>query len=281
MTTRDLREVPEWRAFQRELALVRHLIGSGVTALGRANYAEGLGEYYTAFFGLSVGLERLLKLALVVDFALSNDGQMPGQDAVRKFGYRLLDLMNTVEKLASTREVRLCFQRPISEISRKIIACLDSFADARRGRYANFVEVGDPSLGFGSEPIGKWWTEVGEAILNQEYYDKRIELVTQSNARQAHRSLSEITDVYHIDECGKAISDVRSASIRTGQTEVVQKFGRYHTLTVVRWLVDLFSGLARLACNQNIDALFGAWEHLDCFVVNDKFLLSRKIWRLQ
>ena len=58
-------EVPEWHAIEREAALVRHLVGSGATALGRANYADNIGEYYTAFFGLSVGVERLAKLILV------------------------------------------------------------------------------------------------------------------------------------------------------------------------------------------------------------------------
>jgi hypothetical protein len=50
-------DAPEWHALKREAALVRHLLGSGVTSLGRANYADNMGEYYTALFGLSVGLE--------------------------------------------------------------------------------------------------------------------------------------------------------------------------------------------------------------------------------
>jgi hypothetical protein len=69
----------ERRALLREAALVRHLLGSGVTALGRADYATGLGEYYSAFFGLSIGLERLAKLVLVADYAISNHSQMPPQ----------------------------------------------------------------------------------------------------------------------------------------------------------------------------------------------------------
>jgi len=52
-------DIPEWHALGREAALVRHLVGSGATVLGKANYADQMGEYYTAFFGLSVGLERL------------------------------------------------------------------------------------------------------------------------------------------------------------------------------------------------------------------------------
>ena len=71
------REIPEWHAISRECALVRHLIGSGVTALGQANYADKRGEYYTAFFGLSVGLERLAKLILVADYAITKAAECP------------------------------------------------------------------------------------------------------------------------------------------------------------------------------------------------------------
>jgi hypothetical protein len=70
-------DIPKWHALGREAALVRHLVGSGASALGKANYADQMGEYYTAFFGLSIGLERLSKLILVADFAITNDGKMP------------------------------------------------------------------------------------------------------------------------------------------------------------------------------------------------------------
>jgi hypothetical protein len=80
---RDPWDIPEGHALRREAALVRHLLGSGATALGRANYANKMGEYYTAFFGLSIGLEHLAKLILVTDLVISHDGRMPEQKVVR------------------------------------------------------------------------------------------------------------------------------------------------------------------------------------------------------
>ena len=71
---RNPQDVPEWHSLQREAALVRHLVGSGVTSLGKASYGNKIGEYYTAFFGLSTGLERLAKLILVVDHVIINNG---------------------------------------------------------------------------------------------------------------------------------------------------------------------------------------------------------------
>ena len=84
--------MPEWHAIRREASLVSQLIGSGATALGRAGYADGFGEYYTAFFGLSIGIERLAKLILIADYAIEHGGALPGQEAVRKFGHKVAAL---------------------------------------------------------------------------------------------------------------------------------------------------------------------------------------------
>jgi hypothetical protein len=231
ITKGDPRDVPEWHALQRGAALVRHLIGSGLTALGKANYADMIGQYYTAFFGLSVGLERLTKLILVIDYVLSNNGQMPKQKVVSKFGHKLLDLMNAVEGIVPKHELALAFQRPRTVTSAKVIGCLDSFADASRGRYANFVTVGDPSLGSVSEPIGKWWVEVGESILQEHYYGKQAQIVVEAKARQVNALSSDIAAVFHTDERGNTINDIYSASVRSGQTELIQQFGRYISYT--------------------------------------------------
>jgi hypothetical protein len=175
-------DIPEWHSIRREAALVRHLIGAGVTALGRANYADKIGEYYTAFFGLSVGLERLAKLILVADHAIANHGQMPEEQVVRRFGHKLANLMNAVDTVVTKRGIKLSYERPSTAISSKIVECLDAFADASRGRYANFAALGNPNLGK-EEPIRKWWGEVAEAILKEFYYGQPIQLQVEGRAR--------------------------------------------------------------------------------------------------
>jgi hypothetical protein len=80
--------------------------------LGRASYADKFGEYYTAFFGLSVGLERLCKLALVADHAISHNGQMPDERVVRRFGHKLVDLMDAVAGVAHERKLTLKYLVP-------------------------------------------------------------------------------------------------------------------------------------------------------------------------
>ena len=274
-------EIPEWHALGREASLVRHLLGSGATALGKANYADQIGEYYVAFFGLSVGLERLAKLILVADYAISNNGSMPEEKVVRKFGHRLLELGDAVNAVSASRNLDLNYPRPTSSISNKILECLDAFADARRGRYANFASLDDPNL-TSEEPIGKWWDTVAEEILQHHYYGKKAQKRIEANAETIDSIMSPFSKVLFINESGRTMQDIESASIRTGQTEIVQKYGRYYALTVVRWLSDVLSEIGSLACYQHgIGGFFGINEYFSSFRVDDSFLKNRKVWPLK
>jgi hypothetical protein len=259
---------------------VRQLIGSGVTALGKANYADKLGEYYSAFFGLSVGLERLCKLILVADYAIMNNGRMPPEAIVRSYGHKLVDLLNVADSVASKLSLKRRYPRQKTKIGNKIIECLDAFADASRGRYANFAALGDPNLGQ-SEPIRKWWGDVAELILKEYYYNKPVQIRVEGRANIVDVLMSPVSSVLHINEAGEVMDDVRTSSIRSGQANLVQRHSRYYVLVEVRWLSDVFSELSEIACYQyNVGAFFGVNEYFQTYTVDDQFLKTRKNWPL-
>ena len=153
---------PAWHSIGREASLVQQLIGTGATAIGRANYADKIGDYYVAFFGLSVGIERLAKLILICGHAINNQGQMPAEGLVRKFGHKIPILIHAVDKVASQQNLQPKYQKPNHLICLEIIGSLSRFADAGTGRYANFAALSNPHLGQ-NEPIRDWWTNVCEA----------------------------------------------------------------------------------------------------------------------
>ncbi|WP_457134448.1 hypothetical protein [Mycobacteroides abscessus] len=274
-------EIPEWRALGREAALVRQLVGSGATALGRANYADLTGEYYTAFFGLSIGLERLCKLILVTDYAITHQGILPNQKLVRSYGHKLAMLCEKVEDIADNHQLEIRYPRPKSEITSSILTCLDEFADAGRGRYANFTELGNPNLSQ-DEPIANWWNDVAEAILTKHYYGKRVQKTVESQAAFAHKMMAPHSSILFINETNDVMTTPLAASTRTGQAELVQRYGRYYALTVARWLADVFCELTKMATyKRDIHAFSGVWEHLWDYAVPDDFLKTRKVWPLK
>ena len=178
---RDPQAIPQWHAMRREAALVRNLIGSGVTSLGKASYGDKIGEYYAAFFGLSIGLERLAKLCIVVDYAIAHNGQTPTK--LSRFGHNLVKLLNYVDNSTAKYSLKLDYSRPTSRVSNAIVRCLDAFADAGRGRYANFAALGDPNLRH-EEPISKWWSQVAELILVEHYYGRPVQRKVEARGQK-------------------------------------------------------------------------------------------------
>jgi hypothetical protein len=162
----------------------------------------------------------------------------------------------------------------------KVTNLREQCPDAGRGRYANFSALGDPNL-TQEEPIRKWWDEVAELILKEHYYGKQVQNSVEARAKVFDTIMSPFTMVRHISETGEELFDVQSSSIRTGQTDVVQRYGRYYALTEIRWLVALFSDLSRSASHRHgIDAFFGVEEYFFTYTVDDSFLKTRKIWPL-
>lgn len=281
MSRPDPFTVPEWKALNREASLVSQIIGSGATALGRASYGKGFGEYYTAFFGLSIGIERLAKLILVADYAMENGGALPGQAVVRKYGHKLKDLISKVDQIAVKNAISVPYIGPTHPICAAVINCLDAFSDASKGRYANFEAIGNPAFNLADEPVNKWWNEVVEPILDKHYRGKKVETEVKDRATIIDAIIGHATMVLFTDESGNMMTDVTTASERTGQTKWAQKYGRFYTLSVVRWLSHVFYELTHDAGYiGGIDSLFGHYEFFQTYKVDDNFLLTRKVWPL-
>jgi hypothetical protein len=277
----DPLSLPEWQALHREASLVSQIIGSGITALGKASYGSGLGEYYTAFFGLSIGVERLAKLILVADYAIENGGNLPNQAIVKNYGHGLVTLVERVEDISKKRGLSEENPRPKNPICKAVVECLDNFANASKGRYANFEEIGNPSFDRSHEPVNKWWTEVVEPILDKHYRGKAAEKGVKERAKAIDEMLGNRALVLHTSETGDLMQSVAVASERTGQTKSAQKYGRYYTLLVVRWMAEVFSEMTSAAgYKPSLECLFGHHKFFQTYTVEDSFLLTRKVWPL-
>ena len=281
MSRSDPLTIPEWKALHREAALVSQIIGSGATALGRASYGSGFGEYYTAFFGLSIGMERLAKLILVADYVIENVGVFPDQAVVRRYGHRLKELIEQAGKIAEKRSIAVPYTGPKHDICAAVIRCLDAFSDAAKGRYANFEAIGNPSFDPANEPVNKWWTEVVEPVLDAHYRNRRAEGEVKQRAAIINAMIGDVTSVLHTNETGEIMSDVAVASERAGQTKWAQKYGRFYTLSVVRWLAHIFDEMTHTnGYKPGLESLFGHYEFFTTYIVDDDFLLTRKVWPL-
>ncbi|MWV17580.1 hypothetical protein F3I16_16175 [Pseudomonas sp. L-22-4S-12] len=157
---RDLRFSRTFSLLQQEGHLARTSLLSGIDLLLKANLDEkNIGKFYAAFFQLTIGMERILKLVITTNYLLENSYTPPSDKLLRKYGHhikeayiRALDIHNkwAVEKLSP----------PLSgSIDDLILDFLQEFAG--HARYYNLSELSNSTPDPG--PLGKWYSICCEA----------------------------------------------------------------------------------------------------------------------
>jgi hypothetical protein len=259
--------------------LTRQLLCSGLVSIGRADYADKMGEYFSSFFSLSIGLERLAKLIICFD-EQQKTGSFPNRKELKGFGHKVAELLGHVEVVAGARQAATEYTGHSHSISKAIISQLDSFADAGRGRYANFDIMRQPDNAE-HEPLSAWMAAVGEPILNSHCRGTRDEDTARLNADLMEGLLGDVTHVRHTSENGTPLSTISAASFRTAENEVMQTYGRLYSFYVIRWLSDIFHQLTSTrGYEEGGELWFGHYEHCSTFLVSDSDAKRRKTWPL-
>jgi hypothetical protein len=269
---------PQWHALGREAELAAEQLATGVTTLGRANHAYK-GIYAQAFFSLSTGLERLAKLVLVADHAITTKGQWLTDSALRKRSHNIAALCDACVPIALKYVKDKEFgERPHDEVHDAIVGTLSAFAQHTRYYNLTFLSQGH-SLGV-VEPIEAWWDRVGSLILKRHYSDKQ-RADDENEAELMNALRSEHAMVLHHDEAGNQMRSIAELMKRGGATRIVQKYGRLYAMQVIRWLAVLMTELAHQATyTHKLEAFFGLDEPFEIFRLPDDFYLKRKRWTI-
>lgn len=267
----------QWQAVQHEAQLAAVQAAHGVTVLGRANHAQP-GLYTQAFFGLSIGLERMGKLVFLVDHAIRSGGAFPTDQDLRKIGHDLVSLLAKCEAIgASLSQHRDYMARPSDAIHQGIEDVLSLFAT--KLRYYNLNHLAGAAQGQ-QDPVVLWWEKVATPIYNRHYSQRQREK-DAADAVDVENMLGDMSFVLHSTEAGEPIRDVHTHFSHSRVTRVVQKYGRLYTLQIVRWLASILFDLShRGAYEQRIQALLGLEEPFTIFLNADKYLRDRRTWSI-
>jgi|HubBroStandDraft_1064217.scaffolds.fasta_scaffold289249_1 hypothetical protein len=137
---------------QQEGYLIRTSLAQGLTLLRSADLGEK-GHYYGAFFGLSIGLERLLKVIIILDHMAGHDLVPPGRAALRKYGHDVVNLLSSAQSIASVTPGQRLNAIVPGTIEFEIVRHLGEFAESC-GRYANLDALASGRSQ--SEPLADW-----------------------------------------------------------------------------------------------------------------------------
>lgn len=61
------------------------------------------GFYYSAFFELSIGFERLMKLIIIIDYMADNKLKLPEPQSIEHFGHKLNELLDATKGVSQRR----------------------------------------------------------------------------------------------------------------------------------------------------------------------------------
>jgi len=235
----------KFTAFLNEADFTKELLAIGVTQLGKANYAAK-GRYYQAFSCLSVGLERMEKLCLVLDYYVANNGAFPPERYIRENGHNIASLFEKCREIAEKRGFRFYFSFDYKNIHREIISVLTDFS-ASSGRYANLNALTENSSdSFEKDCARKWYEKVDIKLYAAEVSERQKRKI-ETAARAAKQRMESYTDVYHFTEAGKLLTEIEEGSFRTGIFEAVAKYRRLYMLQIIRYLTELIEMLGHKA----------------------------------
>ena len=155
---------------------------SAIVALRKSVDVEQEPLLYVAFFNFSVGLERLLKLNLILDHCVEKSGAMPTNKTLKDdFGHNVVKLYGASEKLHSKYKIQVSDSCLLDSTDRRLIKFLGDFAI--KGRYFNLDDLtGNRN---GEDPIPEWGR-----ILN-EIYSKDVSAIKQASNEEQVEALAD------------------------------------------------------------------------------------------
>lgn len=263
---------PRWNALAREAGIASHAITFGLEALRQAHYADK-GLYNRGFFGLSIGLKRMLKLLLLIEYAIQNKGRFPSNDYLKQYGHDLQKLLAEARNIFD-RYGEHEYSLPVGGIEDDIVRLLDRFARVTRYYNLDFL-AGRSQPADSMDPIAEWYTKIGSQILAKHYSSKNQ---NQDRARAAVMQglMGPVSMVRFLGEDDQQINSIEDASLRSAENKVIQKFGTFYCAKIARFLYVLLRRLEFEAHRAKLDDVPALHEFFFPFLNSDSYLKSRK-----
>ena len=220
---------PTWYLLEQEGLLAQACLCNGLTALRRANLGGKKGLFYSAFFELSIGIERVLKLVLILDHMARNQLVPPDSKTVEDYGHKLRALFDAAKAVCAARNVTELDGFQADSLPIVILGFLDDFAHPG-GRYSNINKLTGHRHQAMADPIARWG-EMASQIMR-----------TQANARERERAQlnGRMASIAFGDAAASLMSDldqqhmdVTSLHVRASELDTAAKYAIYALITLI------------------------------------------------
>lgn len=137
----------------KEASLANRCIGEGLTSIRKCGTFDA-GGIYMASLLVSSGIERLMKIILVQNFRIENNGDLPNNNYLKGKGHNLIELYQNIINIKERNNInKLGDVLRENEISNQIFIYLNDFA--KGARYYNLDELTNSNKK-SSNPLSEW-----------------------------------------------------------------------------------------------------------------------------
>jgi hypothetical protein len=236
-----------WFLLEQEGLLAQACLCNGLTAMRHANLGTKKGLFYSAFFELSIGFERVLKLVLILDHMARNKLVPPDSKTVEDYGHKLRFLFNATKTVCATHGITVLDAFPPNALPMIILGFLDDFAHPG-GRYSNINKLTGHRHQAMADPIVQWG-EIASQIM-QTQATPRERQRAQLNGQMASAAFSGAA-ASMISDMNQQQMGVAQLHVRASELDTAAKHAIYALVTLIAALRDVIDSLCDSAWAAN------------------------------
>lgn len=200
-----------------EAALTASLLGNGLNALRKADlYNKGL--YYQAFFSLSIGIERLLKIIVITQYRVEHEAIFPDDINPRKFGHDLI-------KLCEYTGIK--FEN--NSLYFKLVAFLNDFA--KKSRYYNIDSMMNINVSY-DDPLSDWY------LISRDIYNSSKKKNIIQNKQELANMIDSISIIRFHNLQGNEITNAMELLEEFESRNIIQSYSVQFIFEIITKLVN-------------------------------------------
>ncbi len=238
---------PTWFLLEQEGLLAQACLCNGLTALRRANLGDKKGLFYSAFFELSIGFERVLKLILILDHMARNQLVPPDSKTVEDYGHKLRSLFDAAKGVCAAHGVTALDAFQPNSLPIAILGFLDDFAHPG-GRYSNINKLTGHKHQIMVDPIAQWG-EIANRIM-REHATPKDRQRAQLNGLVASAAFGDAAASL-ISDLNQQPMDAVPQHVRASELDTAAKHAIYALVTLISALREVIDSLCDSAWAAN------------------------------
>ena len=260
-----------------ECQFIQEMINMGITQIRNADF-QRKGLYYQSFTSLSVGLERLLKLIIILDKYNDTNTFHTQSQLRRSFGHNIKVLYLKCVDVGDRYDVNKMYSES-DEIYNNIIDILSEFADVGNdNRYYNLnyiSEVETNGFVLPKDTMCKWYEKVDEYIFNNKISDKK-KIEIEERSKSMGNLLNLGARIHYTSENNVSINDGVSFCLNKNRQLACQKYRVLFIAQIIRYLSSILNKLGDALWQKSNDNIPYFYDYFRVYRCDDISLKNKK-----